>query len=379
MTRPEDAFLFNRFEGCASSREFWWHLGADNAAQWDRYPNVTDWRWVPGEKCLGLRQLDGADLVRDLVEMGGWLILGDSMTENHFFSLSCLMYPHVRATPIYDQNAGYDRAWPQNIYLSPNSPLILTLRFPPGFSIERTPLVTFRRVDLLLSEPELISLHASHYSDLYDADPAFRLFADDVPVWTLSPSYYMPIFTSPLPDANYAAMVVSTAGHWTTMKFLGYRDENRPGSGIAGVLDFFAVSMQWWASEVQRMLDLHRAAHPKTEDSRLVADRKVIVRAYQSGHTDCHNHRKPLDRYVPTEHNQWNWASIWEFNRVFKEITSKPAYPDIHFLSIDRPGTLRPDAHSTSDCLHVMAGAGVSEGWTHYIWHYLTRETSPGR
>ena len=240
------------------------------------------------------------------------------MTENHFFSLSCLMYPHVRATPIYDQNAGYDRAWPQNIYLSPNSPLILTLRFPPGFSIERTSLVTFRRVDLLLSEPELISLHASHYSDLYDADPAFRLFADDVPVWTLSPSYYMPIFTSPLPDANYAAMVVSTAGHWTTMKFLGYRDENRPGSGIAGVLDFFAVSMQWWASEVQRMLDLHRAAHPKTEDSRLVADRKVIVRAYQSGHTDCHNHRKPLDRYVPTEHNQWNWASTWEFNRVFK-------------------------------------------------------------
>lgn len=92
MTRPEDAFLFNRFEGCASSREFWWHLGADNAAQWDRYPNVTDWRWVPGEKCLGLRQLDGADLVRDLVEMGGWLILGGMCALNQPSSRA---YSHI--------------------------------------------------------------------------------------------------------------------------------------------------------------------------------------------------------------------------------------------------------------------------------------------
>ena len=53
-------------------------------------------------------------------------------------------------------------------------------------------------------------------------------------------------------------------------------------------------------------------------------------------------------------------------------------YPDIHFLPIDRPALLRPDAHSAGDCLHIMSGAGVLEGWTHYIWHYVTREL-PGR
>ena len=53
-------------------------------------------------------------------------------------------------------------------------------------------------------------------------------------------------------------------------------------------------------------------------------------------------------------------------------------YPDIHFLPIDRPVLLRRDAHSASAYLHIMSGAGVLEGWTHYIWHYVTREL-PGR
>ena len=53
-------------------------------------------------------------------------------------------------------------------------------------------------------------------------------------------------------------------------------------------------------------------------------------------------------------------------------------YPDIHFLPIDRPALLRPDAHSAGDCLHIMSGAGVLEGWTQYIWHYVTVEL-PGR
>jgi hypothetical protein len=71
-------------------------------------------------------------------------------------------------------------------------------------------------------------------------------------------------------------------------------------------------------------------------------------------------------------------------------------YPDIHYLGIDRPALLRPDAvraalslrssarglmtlqHAAGDCLHIMSGAGVLEGWSHYIWHFVTREL-PGR
>ena len=66
------------------------------------------------------------------------------MTENHFFSLSCILHPHVIATPDYT-GPEYDRGYPQNLYLDPDSSLIPSLHFPPGFSIERTPLVSFRR------------------------------------------------------------------------------------------------------------------------------------------------------------------------------------------------------------------------------------------
>ncbi len=55
-------------------------------------------------------------------------------------------------------------------------------------------------------------------------------------------------------------------------------------------------------------------------------------------------------------------------------VVKSDRYPDIHFLPIDRPALLRPDAHATGDCLHIMSGAGVLEGWTHYIWHYVTRD-----
>lgn len=30
------------------------------------------------------------------------------------------------------------------------------------------------------------------------------------------------------------------------------------------------------------------------------------------------------------------------------------------------------------DCLHYVTGTGVEEGWTHYIWSYMTDLTSRG-
>ena len=76
MSSYDDVFAFNGFRGCASSREFWFHLGADDVERWGRFPGVTDWKWVPGETCKGLKELDGERLVRDLAERGGWFLVG---------------------------------------------------------------------------------------------------------------------------------------------------------------------------------------------------------------------------------------------------------------------------------------------------------------
>ncbi|EPQ56891.1 hypothetical protein GLOTRDRAFT_73361 [Gloeophyllum trabeum ATCC 11539] len=368
MHEVNDALVFAGLEGCAADREYAWHLAADRPEMWDRFPAVTSWKWQPAEECH-VRPLDGAAMTKDLVEQGGWLLLGDSITENHFFSLSCLLYPHVRATPNYTENPYYDRAWAQHLYLSPTSPLIPHLSFPPGFSIEETPLVTFRRVDLLLSQDELRSLHRRLHPEMYARNASFSLFSEEQ-TWSLSPTEYMPILFGDPPN-HYATLVTSTAGHWTTTLFAGYRDESvgeDEGYGIQGVLQFFNEAMEYWASEVQRYFDTHKGRER----------RQVIIRAYLPGHEDCHNHREPWTEYKEFDWKWYNWFWIRDFNRIFQSVLSSPRYPDIHFLPIDRPASLRPDAHSTGDCLHIMTGAGVLEGWSHYIWHYITREL-PGR
>ncbi|OCH87641.1 hypothetical protein OBBRIDRAFT_735813 [Obba rivulosa] len=357
MTQSADALQFMGFQGCASSREFYWHLAADKEEQWDRFPGATAWDWTPSDDC-DVRPLAREAMVRHLVEDGGWLLIGDSVTENHFFSLSCLLYPHVRATPNYTENPYFDRAWPQNLYLDPTSELIPYLSFPPGFNISTTPLVTFRRVDLLLEKDEIEDI----YHEMHHPPPEFQLFSEEK-YWSMSPKEYMQILYSPLPRANYGTLIVSTGGHWTTTLLGGLRNQTAPGHGIDAVLELFKESMVAWADEVQQTI-WHSGD----------AMKQVIVRAYLPGHEDCQEHREPWKEYQPFRWNWYNWAFIKDFNAIFEVLAPPSPYRNIHYLSIDRPALLRPDAHATGDCLHIMTGAGVLEGWSHYIWHYLTRE-----
>ncbi|KAF9000458.1 hypothetical protein BDQ17DRAFT_1359645 [Cyathus striatus] len=339
MSEPEQALSFSGFEGCASSREFYWHLASDTPGQYERFPKAQSYAWEPSSQC-GIAPLDGGEMVKEMVQGGGWLLIGEPL-----LLLSCLLYPHVRATPNYTANPHWDRAWPQNLYLSPTSPLLHTLSLPPGFDIHTTPLVTFRRIDLLVDQAEL---------DM------------DTPCPNL-PRY----FHCSLPGANYATMIVSTGGHWTTTLLSGLKDESKPGDGIDSVLQLFEVSMQYWAKEVQeRLWSAQRGSRGRG------MRRRVLVRAYLPGHEDCHSHREPWKEIVPFVWGWYNWGrfgSLMGFLR-FKVVSDKTKYPDIHYLGIDRPARLRPDAHTTGDCLHIMTGAGVLEGWSHYIWHYVTRE-----
>ncbi|KAI0318841.1 hypothetical protein OF83DRAFT_1082642 [Amylostereum chailletii] len=387
LARSEDIFKYNGMRGCAADREFYWHLAADNANHWARFPAVTEWDWVPGEGCEGVAPLTPEALVKDLVENGSWLVLGDSVTENHFFSLSCSLFPHVRATPNYTENPYFDRAWPQHLYLHPDSPLVHELAFPDGFSIEHTPLVTFRRIDLLLSRLELEELHHVRHPETYAADPDFKLFSEEQH-WTHSPAEYMAWFTAPAP-MRYATLIANTAGHWTTTLLAGFRDEqaSADGYGIQKLVPFFGEAMDRWAKQVQGWMDAERERERleevnaklrgvggvggKVGRSKGGLKRQVLVRAYLPGHEDCHDWRAPWTEWHPFRWNWYNWAWIGDMNREFETVLASPAYPDLHYLPIDRPALLRPDAHGTGDCLHLMSGSGVMEGWTRYMWHYV--------
>ena len=71
-----DAIKFAGFDGCASSRQVAWALGADMSEQWDRFPNVTSWDWIPGGNCEGLEPWNKETMIRHLVQDGGWLLNG---------------------------------------------------------------------------------------------------------------------------------------------------------------------------------------------------------------------------------------------------------------------------------------------------------------
>ncbi|KAG6375609.1 hypothetical protein JVT61DRAFT_3175 [Boletus reticuloceps] len=357
LTSPDQVFAFNGLEGCAADREYYWHLGVDHEELFDRFPAVASYKWQPSSQC-DVRPLNGAAIVKDMVEQGGWLVLGDSITENHFFSLACLLYPHVRATPNYTENPYFDRAWPQKLYLSPTSPLIPELDFPPNFSIQDTPLVLFRRVDLLLNQEDLETLyHNTLRTEAEEEDP------------TTTNTTRKLLF-----KGNFGTLVVSTGGHWTTTLMSAFRDEeagDEAGYGIDGVKAFFKVAMRTWAGQVQDAIDDYRRNGG-------IRPKQVVVRAYLPGHEDCHNRYEPWAAIQPYQFRWYNWPWIQDYNAIFEDLLSTREFPDIFYLPIDRPGRLRPDAHAGGDCLHILTGAGVLEGWSHYIWHFVTREI-PGR
>ena len=228
----------------------------------------------------------------------------DSVTENHFFSISCMLFPHVLGSPNYTENPYFDRGWPQHLHLNPDSPLVTRLKFPPGFDIFTTPLVTFRRIDLLFSQQELIDIY---HSANPDAPRNIKLFSDER-VWTDSPSEYLQVFTAPLPQANYRTLVASTGGHWTTTLFSGFQDERAEGNGIREVLKIFETAMPRWAQDVQSSLDQEAGK----------AKRRVVVRSYLPGHEDCHDQREPWTKIQPFKWNWFNWGYIWEFNQIFE-------------------------------------------------------------
>ncbi|KAG8983831.1 hypothetical protein FRB94_008686 [Tulasnella sp. JGI-2019a] len=376
---PDDAFPASGFLGCASNREVEWHLSRDHPEYNDWRGNVSRWDWQGAGRCSADVPNDRETMVIDLVENGGWLLIGDSVTEEHFFSVSCTLYPHVIATPDYTGRYDWDRAWPQNLYLNPNSPLVSRIEFPEGFDMKKTPLVTFRRVDLLFNRTEIASIHYGGRTP-----PANDSLFGSEASWDMSPVDYFAIFLSPAPF-NYHTLIVSTGGHWSEKLFSGIAppapklnntnstsSEEDEHPRLPLIANLFRATMDNWSYQAGRYLD-------SPEGKR--RPREVIVRPYLPGDDNCHSAETLSGgpQSEPKKLGKWtsyNWAWIPKFNDRFESAVSARRHPNVHYLPIERPGRLRPDAHALSDCLHLTVGAGVIEGWTQYI-HYYTSAYLP--
>ena len=86
MTHPEDSLAFSGFEKCASSRECFWHLAADDEAQYDQFLAAQSWEWIPGSRFEEMQYLSTENLIRNLAEDGGRYLVGGEF----LFSLSVI-------------------------------------------------------------------------------------------------------------------------------------------------------------------------------------------------------------------------------------------------------------------------------------------------
>ena len=224
------------------------------------------------------------------------------------------MHGHVIATPDYTTGQAWDRAWPQNLYLAPTSPLVASINFPKNFDIAKTPLVTFRRIDILFSKEELIQIHREIQPPATNLEDD-SLFGEQA-VWTVPLQEYLGEFFSLLPTANYKTMVVSTAGHWTVETF----SKTSP-PGIDGVLNLFKHAVKRWADEVEAHIRTSAKADGLTwrlgPAARKARRKRVVIRAYIPGHEDCHSFREPSKMVQPFKWNWYNWGEIWQFNDIF--------------------------------------------------------------
>ncbi|KZV92261.1 hypothetical protein EXIGLDRAFT_614623 [Exidia glandulosa HHB12029] len=378
MSRYEDVYALSGWTGCGSQHEHDWHFATTESNAWPWRSFASHFTYKPGPGCSSLRRFNQRELVQNLVERGGWLLIGDSLTEGHFFSISCMLHPHVRATPDYVVGTDYDRGWPQNLYLLPNSSFARSLRFPPGFSFEHTPLVTYRRVDVIMAPEELLPLYARVAPDkTKSANPEIRELYGNIEevVFNAHSAEVLALFTSP-PPLNYGALILSSGAHWTDTVFGALESPSE-------IISFFGATVAHWVTRVAEALA--PVSRPSWATSVSWSGftssgkpRQVVVRAANWGSEDCLSDKVrwggPTPHIPPLTKPFWNWGWIPLLNEAAQRAVSEAQHPQIHYLPIERPAMLRPDAHVLPDCLHIATGTGAMETWTEYIAHFLWAE-----
>ena len=349
---PEDIVRASGWTGCAGYREPLWQLAADDQKMIPWRGNASHYTYVPPDTCRGYAPPRTISLVQLLVERGGWLILGDTVSEGHFFSLSCELYPHVRAEPTAFQDP-YDWDKPQHLFLREDSWLVPKLKLPPGFDFNLTPLVTFYRSDLWMESKELLNVfHASHPNRTTKPRPKLEdLFGDTLEyIYDVTMSNQLELFTSP-PPFNYGALITSSGTQWTESVF----DELR---GPDDIVDFFAHATREYVSRIgETLVDGPVATRPKWSTAPVYTartssgyPRRVVFRAAITGTENCLDYNLrlsgPLREKADMRENHRNWEWIWRLNERVGEIVTETNHPRIHWLPIDRPAMLRADAVS---------------------------------
>ncbi|EFP84686.1 uncharacterized protein PGTG_10845 [Puccinia graminis f. sp. tritici CRL 75-36-700-3] len=318
----------------------------DTAEYWDWRYRVSSYDWRSGCEDAGIPvkpHPSPEQLLNTLVNEGGWLMIGDSLSAQWFMSLSCYLAPYVIAVPHFTPETPWNAT--QHLYLDNTTSLVQNMELPLGFNINTTPLVSILRSGLLLSKPEIKEVIEKH-----------KLIDDDKPmfgpekVFDMHTSEYTADFLDP--KLRYSKMIASSGAHYTAMLF-----QDRPFHQIA---EIFHYNFERWAEIMSEVLK-----DPRSKG------KKILYRTATAGHDKCNLERKgPWNEEKILETPVWNWQVIPLFNKIADSVLTALNQPRLELMAIERPAMMRPDGHILIDCLHFTVGAGIIEGWTDFLYNY---------
>ncbi|OAV97089.1 hypothetical protein PTTG_05786 [Puccinia triticina 1-1 BBBD Race 1] len=321
-------------------------LENNTAEYWDWRYRVSSYDWRSGCEASGIPvkpHPTPEKLLNTLVNEGGWLMIGDSLSAQWFMSLSCYLAPYVTAVPVFTPETPWNAT--QHLYLNNASSLVQSMELPDGFDLNTTPLVSILRSGLLLSKPEIKEVIEKN-----------NLINDDKPmfgpekVFDMHTAEYTADFLDP--KLRYSKMIASSGAHYTAMLF-----QDRPFHQIA---DIFHYNFERWAEIMTEVLK-----DPRSKG------KKILYRTATAGHDKCNLERKgPWNEEKILETPVWNWQIIPLFNKIADSVITALNQPRLELMAIERPAMMRPDGHILIDCLHFTVGAGIIEGWTDFLYNY---------
>lgn len=268
-----------------------------------------------------------ADTFAKIVGKHGLLFVGDSLNEEMFISLACLVgnsstlvqLGHVRKISFTDM--------PRSVDFIRNDYLV------NATSLEVDDIIPADRAELA----ELQHFGASASRDLLNRKMLrkyLKLNSDFQPHWQHL-----------LADKKY--LLLNTGAHWANV----YSDDENQLAAFTNMTHHLA--------------ELFTKKYP---------DVVVFIRGLAAGHRNCKDYVKPASApmSVGNSAGEYNWHLFPAFNKAWRTtINSIPQPHNLHFIDISMTD-LRPDGHSlrNNDCLHYCL-PGPPDLWNQLLSHAI--------
>ncbi|KAG6853554.1 hypothetical protein C0991_003346 [Blastosporella zonata] len=355
----------------------------------ERLMQVMNWTWTPytGE----LRTWDAEEfMVRLLRSPGGLILIGDSITQQHFHALGYLLN---QANLDFDRNPPhlpmYDHKNVRQMLLKPHDPLtrkVLERAGVPESRLER-PVVTMLEEHMLIGERDIRSI-----TERLGASKDYYWYHDfqRVPGW----EQYVADAVKPRPDeegvTEDSILLMNAGAHWSRHELAmlpprasDKEEQVKVKETYKGMMKMIIARL----SPIDRLAIFYRSTapgHPACENSANPYADDIAAREAEKNSNITPRLKAQVEGEVKQQRARWDWDLFDVHNELWRRAigglmrdrawrrsrTGMMRGAKWYYLDLWDVNLQRPDAHSEPgiDCLHWCLPSVLNE-WTLHLYH----------